>query len=41
MGDLIGDIAAYSDGDIDSMIEDASNAIDNGLRIYAMRNEGA
>ena len=41
MGDLIGDIAAYPDGDVASFIEDASNAIDNGLKIYAMRNEGA
>ena len=41
MGDLIGDIAAYPDGDVDSFIQDASNAIDNGLMIYAMRNEGA
>ena len=41
MGDLIGDIAAYPDGDVDSFIQDASNAIDNGLKIYAMRNEGA
>ena len=41
MGDLIGDIAAYPDGDIDTFIQDASTAIDNGLMIYAMRNEGA
>ena len=41
LGDLIGDIAAAPDGDIDSYIEEASKAIDQGLKIYAMRNEGA
>ena len=41
MGDLIGDIAAYPDGDIDTFIQEASTAIDNGLAIYLMRSEGA
>jgi len=41
LGDLIGDIAADPSGDIDTYIEEASKAIDNGLKIYSMRNEGA
>ncbi len=38
LGDLIGDIAADPTGDIASYISEASGAIDNGLKIYAVRN---
>lgn len=41
MGNLIGDIAADPDGDMASYIKEASDTVDKGLKIYAMRNEGA
>lgn len=40
MGNLLGSVAADPDGDINSFIKDASDAIDQGLKIYGKRNEG-
>lgn len=41
LGNLIGNVAADPDGDLASYIKEASDAIDKGLSIYEMRNEGA
>lgn len=41
LGNLIGNVAADPEGDLASYIKEASDAIDKGLSIYEMRNEGA